>query len=154
MDPGITLLLNLLSLALATFSLLVSILIYLRSIRLRNIILAKLVKPSGKRIRRRYVVIKLVSRDALRKEEVEEALSIVFTKVFGEVGYVKANPQLIYFDGNRGSCIVRVNHTHVKALLSVVWMIRSINNKQCLMIPVKTTGTIKKAYKVMMGSTG
>lgn len=142
-----------LSLAVAAASLTLAIFIYIRYARLKKLLLAKIVKPSRGRIRKRYVVIRLLSRDVLKREEVEEALSETFIRFFGEAGYVKANPKLVYFNEESGSCIVRINHTYVRALISVIWMIRDINGKQCLMIPIKTTGTIRKAHRVMHGLT-
>lgn len=150
MDQKALFLLSILSLTLALLSLLLFIATYFKLIKLRRAFLARFIKSAKKKLKKRYVVIRIVSKEILKKEEVEEAVSKAFIRVFGEMNYVKANPQLIYFDEKGGSCIVRVNHTYVRALLSVLWMINNINNKHCLMIPIKTTGTIRRAYRVVI----
>lgn len=150
---NIDFLINSLSLVLAIASLIIAILVYSKYDRLKKLVLARFIKQDRRRIRKRYVVLRLVSSDVLKKEEVEDALSKVFIRFFGEAGYVKANPKLVFFDEKRGSCIVRINHIYVRALVSILWMIRDINGKECLVIPVKTTGTIRKAHRVMYGLT-
>lgn len=110
-----------------------------------------LVRPASldRRVRKRYVVFSIVSSEELDKHLVERAIRGQYRKYFGELHLVKADPQLIYFDQKLQRGVVRVTHAYVESLIAVLSLIREVNSHKCLFIPLKTTGTIKRARRAL-----
>ncbi len=103
----------------------------------------------GKKIRKRYIVFTILSEQKLSKQDVEHVIREKFKQYFGEQELVKADPQLIYFDPNLQRGIIRTTQLHKDKLLSVFQLIKEVNGIKCLFIPVKTTGTMKKARGIL-----
>ena len=102
-----------------------------------------------KKIRKRYIVFAVLSEKKFEKRDVEKCLRMTFKQYFGEILLIKADPQLIYFDPSIQRGVIRVAHKYRDQVLASLSMIREINGVKCLIIPLKTTGTIKKARKIM-----
>ncbi|ABN69955.1 ribonuclease P protein subunit Rpp14 [Staphylothermus marinus F1] len=124
----------------------------------KNIDLLKLVyikskeamsKPS--KIRKRYIVFAILSSSDFNidKTTIEKSIRLYWEKFFGRISLVKADPQLIYFDPSIKRGVLRVAHIYKDEALAVLGIIKKINNYNCLLIPLKTTGTLKKARKIM-----
>lgn len=102
-----------------------------------------------KKIRRRYIVFSIISEHDFNKMEIEKALRRKLAFLYGVVSIAKADPQLVFYDPRIKRGIVRTSHVMKDYVLAALSIIRSINGKHLLIIPVKTTGTIKKAKKIM-----
>jgi len=72
-----------------------------------------------------------------------------FRVLFGETNLVKADPQLIYYDPGIKRGVIRVAHTYKDQLIALLGSIREINGVKTLIIPLKSTGTIKRARKIL-----
>lgn len=102
-----------------------------------------------KKIRKRYIVFTILCEQKISKHYIEHSMREKFKEYFGENELVKADPQLIYFDPNLQRGIVRTTQKHKEKLLAVFQLIREINGIKCIIIPIRTTGTIKKARKIL-----
>ncbi len=99
------------------------------------------------RVRKRYIVFAIISEHDLEKKEVEKAIRDTWRKVFGELSLARADPQLIYFEPSIQRGIIRVRHTYKKDCLAILGLIHEINNVKCILVPITTSGTLKRAQK-------
>ncbi|MET1160697.1 MAG: Rpp14/Pop5 family protein [Thermoprotei archaeon] len=106
-------------------------------------------EEKARKIRKRYIVFSVISEHKFSKSEVEDALRKTFREYFGELGLVTADPQLIYFDPSLQRGIIRVAHTYKEHVLSILNFVKRIGSYPCIIVPIKTTGTIKRARKIM-----
>jgi len=143
------------AIALSMVSIIISILNYrsirlikymLRSVRFRRM---EVESEWGRRIRKRYVVFTILSDKSLSKRDVESVITRVFKDFYGSDILVKADPQLVYYEPRLMRGVIRVNGLYKDQLISVLGFIRDVNGVKCLFIPVKTTGTIRKARRIM-----
>lgn len=101
------------------------------------------------RIRKRYVVFAVVSDHELSNRVLEKAIRERFRILFGESNLVKADPQLVYYDPSIKRGVIRVSHTYKDQLIALLGSIREINGARILIIPLKSTGTIKRARRIL-----
>lgn len=104
-----------------------------------------------RKLRKRYIVFAVLSSKgfSINKKTLEKAIRECWEKLLGELSLVKADPQLIYFDPSVQRGVLRVAHIYKDEALAVLGIIKKINEHECLLIPLKTAGTIKKARKIM-----
>lgn len=104
-------------------------------------------KPS--KPRKRYVVFALACSGNPSREMVEKHVENTFTTYYGKALLAKASPQLIFMDEKARRGVYRVSHLYVKHLISLFTIPLETGECKCLIIPLKTTGTLKKALKIM-----
>jgi len=102
-----------------------------------------------RKIRKRYIIFVILSGRNFTKKEIEDTVRETFTKYFGEQTLVKADPQLIYFEPSIQRGVIRTSHIYKDYVIASLGLIRKINDTPCLFIPLKTTGTIKRARKIL-----
>jgi len=124
---------------------------YRRTIVLEKTIKAIMMKSTSKiaKLRKRYVVFVINADKRFSKKDVEESIRNTMSKLFGSEVLVKADPQLIYFDPTLQRGVVRTTHVYKEYVIATLGLLREINGEKCLVIPMKTTGTIKKARKTL-----
>lgn len=103
-----------------------------------------------KKPRKRYIVFSLVGEDKIPLESINEVLKKTFIKYYGESIYGKASPRIILYDENTGRGILRVANLFVDHAIATLGLIKDIDGKKCLIIPIRTTGTLKKAREYML----
>ena len=136
-------------------SLLIVLLMYslIKRIRLQlDLIIKKDVEEAltkVKKIRRRYIVFSIVSEHDFDKRELEKAIRKKLALLYGIISLAKADPQLVFYDPRLKRGVIRTSHVMKDYVLAALSITRTINGKQLLIIPIKTTGTIKKAKKIM-----
>ncbi len=102
-----------------------------------------------KKLRRRYIVFSIISGEKIDKKELEETLREHLERLYGIIGLMRSDPQIVYYDPLLKRGVIRVRHVEKRLVIAALSTIREINGKKVLIIPVKTTGTIKKAKKYM-----
>lgn len=102
-----------------------------------------------KKPRKRYIVFSLVSEDKLSLESIDKAIRDTLIKYYGESIYGKASPRVILFDENTGRGILRVSHLFVDHAIATLGLVKEIEGKRCLIIPIRTTGTLRKAREYL-----
>ncbi|MEM4717244.1 MAG: Rpp14/Pop5 family protein [Desulfurococcaceae archaeon] len=108
-------------------------------------------KPSKvKRVRKRYIVFAALFEDEISINELDKALRDVFIMYYGVSLYSKASPRIVFYDERLGRGVLRVSHTCVDHAIATLGLIKSINNKRCIIVPIRTTGTLKKAQEYML----
>jgi len=104
-------------------------------------------KPS--KPRKRYVVFTLACSGNPSREVIEKHVENAFTTYYGKAVLAKASPQLIFMDEAVRKGVYRVSHLYVKHLISLFTIPLETGECKCLIIPLKTTGTLKKALKII-----
>lgn len=92
---------------------------------------------------RRYVQIKICSTVTVTDEQFAQALTASIVKYFGEVGLSRIAPRLIGFDLRRSTVVVAFAKDHVVEMQAALAFIRQVGDSEALMLPLKTSGTIK-----------
>ncbi len=101
------------------------------------------------KLRKRYIVIAVVAPFNPSRKEVEEAIRRKLEELYGIIGLAKADPQLVYYEPKLKKGVIRTNQYTKDLVIAALSIIDGIAGKQALIIPVKTTGTIKKAKKIL-----
>lgn len=107
---------------------------------------AKVLKP-----RKRYVVFSLACVGKPSRSSLEEHIRHLFISYYGRLAHAKASPQLIFFDEATSRGVFRVSHSYVKHLISLFTTPFDTEECKCLILPIRTTGTLKKAIKIVEG---
>jgi len=104
-----------------------------------------------RRRRRRYIAFYVVTEDGEPPppEEVEKAVIRAVERLAGELAVAKARLQLVYYQPERGAGIIRANHETKYLVLAAMGLVRRVAGRRALLIPVRTTGTIKTAKRVL-----
>uniref|UniRef100_A0A7C4D9F8 Ribonuclease P protein component 2 n=2 Tax=Staphylothermus marinus TaxID=2280 RepID=A0A7C4D9F8_STAMA len=115
----------------------------------RGIIIKESSSEKINKIRKRYIVFSIISNSSFNKQLLEKTIRDSYRKYFGEISLIQADPQLIYFDYSLQRGIIRTTNLHKNSVVITLSLIREINSSKCLIIPLKTTGTIKKARRIL-----
>jgi len=111
-----------------------------------------IVEKPRRKLRKRYVVFAVLSEKKHSKNDVEKAIRNTFREYFGELLLASCDPQLIYFDSERQRGVIRCTHSCKMQVLAALALIREIEHEKCLIVPIRVTGTIKKARKILYTS--
>ncbi|RLE89618.1 MAG: hypothetical protein DRJ49_02405 [Thermoprotei archaeon] len=105
----------------------------------------------AKRLRRRYLVFRVESKNGdkiWKRREIEEPLINSLLVLRGIVGLVETNFKLVKYDEQRSAGIISCFHKHVDLVRSAILM-AGYRLDNTVMYTVKTTGTLKKAIKIL-----
>jgi len=101
--------------------------------------------------RRRYIAFIVVVESGRPPEpqEMEKAILDAVKRVGGEIAAADARPRLVYYDPLRGLGIISAGHTTKYIVLAALGIVRRVSGRKVLVIPIRTTGTIKRAKKAL-----
>jgi len=102
-----------------------------------------------KKLRKRYVVFATICEERVEFNELRDAVSSKFRELFSENVYYKASPQLVLFDENTQRGVYKVIHLYLDHFIATLGLVKSIGGKKCVVVPLRTTGTLKKARELM-----
>ncbi len=103
--------------------------------------LSRRVSKRGKR----YIVFEVLGTEPLKFEELREAVVSTVRRVYGELGEARLRIKLVEYDEARRRGILRVRREFKLHALAVLGLIRSFNGRRLLIIPISTTGSLKRA---------
>lgn len=109
----------------------------------------ELEKKRVKKLRKRYVVFATLCENKVGYNDVDNAIKEAFLKLYGELTMQKASPRLLLFDEKKQRGIVRVLHLYTDHFIALLGYVKKIGNTNCVLIPLKVTGTVKKARKYL-----
>lgn len=102
-----------------------------------------------KKLRKRYIVFTIVSEHSFSRKEIEEAVRKNINKVYGFIGLARADPKLVYYEPSLKKGVIRTSHLEKELVITALSLVREVNGKKLVIIPLKTTGTIKRAKKYL-----
>jgi len=101
---------------------------------------------SKKKLRKRYLIVRLVSTRKHTHKELQELLEKYYTHLHGKISLSKAQPKIVYIDFKNNTLIVRFRAPFKWSVISSLAMLE-VNKHVDAVIPLKTTSTLKKAKK-------
>jgi len=100
-----------------------------------------------KRIRRRYLAIKLEAEEAFDKKKLTNTIWESVTKLFGEYGASKAGLSAIEYRKEEKMLILRCFHNSLNMVRAAVAFITKIEETPATMHIIKVSGTLKALRK-------
>ena len=96
---------------------------------------------------KRYIIVDVVSSKDLTANEVESSVRNAVKEMFGRVWLDLANPRVVYFMDNKG--IISTNRVGYRIVLASLTKTYETSNGTVLVVPRRTTGSIKKAKRLI-----
>lgn len=98
-----------------------------------------------KKPRKRYIVFTALCESGVSRVKVEKSIKEKIAEYYGHGTLHKASPHVVFFDEKTGRGVVRVLHTCIDHVVAAMGFIKSIEGIKCIVIPIRTMGTLKKA---------
>lgn len=107
--------------------------------------------PPGIRERERYIIFKVISEGnkEFSKEEILKGCLYAIRSFLGDKGMSDANVYLIDWNENLGVGILKTTHKTKDDVIVALSLLSTINETKISVIPLNTTGTIKKAKEII-----
>lgn len=100
-----------------------------------------------RKLRKRYMVFEVISDGTLDKNSLESEIRIVFKDLFGEIHLTTASLAIQYYDSRLKAGILKFTHRYKYKVLATLGLVKRVGNVKVLIVPVRTTGTYRKALK-------
>ncbi|MBE0512272.1 hypothetical protein IBX38_04400 [Candidatus Bathyarchaeota archaeon] len=101
----------------------------------------------SKRMRRRYLALRVVSEQRVTERAVMGAVWNAVLELFGEYGASQTNVSLIEYDPQRNYAVVRCSHTALERARASVASITEIDGKPAVIRVIGVSGTLKALRK-------
>ncbi|HUO42966.1 MAG TPA: Rpp14/Pop5 family protein [Methylomirabilota bacterium] len=92
---------------------------------------------------RRYLQITIRSKSSVTEEQFSQALNASIIRYFGEIGLSRIAPKLIRFDSRKSNAVVAFAKDHTVEMQAALAFISQVGESETVMLPLKTSGTIK-----------
>jgi len=100
--------------------------------------------------KKRYIAFKVLSDyDDINVQDMEKQIRMALQELLGKVWLDISNPRVVIYDPGRMSGIISTNRLGYKAVLAALPFVKSVEDKEILLVPVRTTGSLKKAKHLM-----
>lgn len=105
--------------------------------------------PIGIREKERYIIFKVLSENKkFSKEEILKGCLYAVHSFLGDKGMSDANIYLIEWDEDLDVGILKTTHKTKDDVIVALSLLSTLNETKISIIPLKTTGTIKKAKEI------
>ncbi len=101
----------------------------------------------SKRVRRRYLALRVVSEQRVTERAVMDAVWNAVLKLFGEYGASQTNVSLIEYEPQRNYAVVRCSHTALERVRASVASVTEIYGKPAVIHVMGVSGTLKALRK-------
>jgi len=101
----------------------------------------------SKRMRRRYLALKVVSEQRVTEGAVINAVWKAILQLFGEYGASQTNVSLIEYEPQRNYAVVRCSHTALERVRASIASIVEINGKPAVIHVMGVSGTLRALRK-------
>jgi len=100
-----------------------------------------------KRIKRRYIALKIDSSEMFSSKEFIDAIWNALVKLYGEYGASRTGLTLIDYDVEKRFAVIRTVHTAVEMVRTALVSITRIQDKPAAVHVLRVSGTIRALYK-------
>ena len=100
-----------------------------------------------KRMRRRYLALKIDSNETLSSRDFMDAVWNAVLKLYGEYGASRSGLTLIDYDAEKGFAVIRTMHTTVEMVRAALASITKIQDKPAAIHVLTVSGTIRALYR-------
>ncbi len=101
--------------------------------------------------RRRYIVFEVISEAPINWDALEEEVKRVITEYLGKTGRVDSGVALAYYDPDRNRGVLRVRSDYRYKVLGLLGLVRRIQGRRAIIIPLAVTGSVKRAKRIIRG---
>jgi len=95
------------------------------------------------RLPRRYLLVRIVSEQAVSEEQFSDAFMSAVRMNFGEIGFARIDPKLVRFDAGRLLAVVACKASTVSELEAAVALISGYSGVAAATLVLRVSGTIK-----------
>ena len=103
--------------------------------------------PLFKRVRRRYLALRVESGKKVEEEELIHAIWKTMLQLFGEYGANKAGLSLIEYNKHKNLAILRCSHVALPMVRTVIASVIKINEKSAALHVLGVSGTLRALRK-------
>ncbi len=96
-----------------------------------------------RRVRRRYLAIKVSSEKPVSRGNAMEALWNAVLQLFGEFGASQANLRFLEFDSPKDYAVVRCSHAALEMVRASIASVTEIDGKRAVFHVLGVSGTLK-----------
>ncbi len=97
----------------------------------------------SRRVRRRYLAIKVLSEKHASRGEVIDAVWNAVLRLFGEYGASQTNLRFIEFDSRRDYAVLRCSHAALEMVRASIVSITEIDRKRAVFHVLGVSGTLR-----------
>jgi len=99
------------------------------------------------RPKHRYIVFEVATTRRVPRDELAKKIREAAVKTLGLTGLVDSGLQLVEYDESTRRGILRVRHTYKYHALAILGLVREVGGERVLIVPLATSGTLRKARK-------
>ncbi|MEL9969691.1 MAG: Rpp14/Pop5 family protein [Metallosphaera sp.] len=100
--------------------------------------------------KKRYIIFRLISnKQDISPQAIEESIKDGVSYLGGKMWLDLSSPHVIFFDPHNMMGIISTNRIGYKMVIASLPFVKSINGVETLLIPYKTTGSLKKAKSLI-----
>ncbi len=112
----------------------------------RERLLVRLRRRIKRKPSKRYIVFEVVG-GPVEPKDLEDAIREAFARLFGEPALGVSMLRLVEYHDDRMVGILRVRREYKYHALAALGLVRSISGRRVLLVPVLTSGTLKRARR-------
>ncbi|QGA54492.1 ribonuclease P [Sulfolobus sp. E5-1-F] len=98
---------------------------------------------------KRYIVFYVIAESKVKGDELERIVRNSLKDLLGNVWLNIANPKVVIYREDTQEGIISTNRIGYKAVLASLPFAKEINGNKILIVPRRTTGSLKKAKKLI-----
>lgn len=121
-------------------------------IRNKNIYIKKITNKRNIRSKRYilfYIILSKKENIIISKNSIEDAIRRSVKELLGNMWLEISNPKIVFYDSNKLQGIISTNRAGYKVVLASLPLVKEINNTKVLIVATRTTGSLKRAKKLM-----
>ncbi|ACP35505.1 Ribonuclease P-related [Sulfolobus islandicus L.S.2.15] len=98
---------------------------------------------------KRYIVFYVIAESKVKSDDLERVVRNSLKDLLGNVWLNIANPKVVTYREDTQEGIISTNRIGYKAVLASLPFAKEINGNKILIVPRRTTGSLKKAKKLI-----
>jgi len=108
---------------------------------------------SRRKLRKRYMIFEVISDGDVDKNLLENEIRNSFNGMFGKIHLARASISIPYYDSKLKVGVLKFTHMYRYKVLATLGLVRNVGNVKVFLIPIRTTGTLKKTLKYLKSMT-
>jgi ribonuclease P/MRP protein subunit POP5 len=99
---------------------------------------------------KRYIIFYIISEDQkISPKNVEDAIRSAVKEFLGSMWLEISNPRVIIYLNDSNEGIISTNRAGYKAVIASLPLVKTVDGKKVLIVPKRTTGSLKKAKRLI-----
>jgi len=128
------------------------IMLTLYVIKNKNIYTKKIINKRSIRSKRYilfYIILSKNENINISNKTIEDAIRRSVKELLGNMWLEISNPKVVFYDPNKLQGIISTNRAGYKVVIASLPLVKEINNTKVLIVATRTTGSLKRAKKLM-----